>query len=176
MIAAQDGVTMTRAYQKRVLKMSGNPMCRKCHKRLETIGHILSHCESYFWTLYKERHDQVLRVLHVHLCRKLGLRAPEPWEPVPAVQENSKARMLWDVCHPTDREVEDRRPDLTLVLKEQNTVLLLEMACAYDSILEEREDEKLAKYDDLAADLGLQFHGYRVKRVPLVIGDLGSIG
>jgi len=61
-VAAQDGVIMTRAYQSRVLKKSVSPMCRKCHKMPETTGHILSHCESHFWTLYKERHDQVLGV------------------------------------------------------------------------------------------------------------------
>jgi len=31
-VAAQDGVIMTRAYQSRVLKKSVSPMCRKCHK------------------------------------------------------------------------------------------------------------------------------------------------
>ena len=32
------------------------------------------------------------------------------------------------------------------------------------------------KYEELAADLALQFPGNKVKSVPLVIGDLGSIG
>ena len=67
-MAAQDGVIMTRAYQSRVLKKSVNPMCRKCHKRPETISHTLAHGEKYSWTLYKDRHDQVVGVLYYHLC------------------------------------------------------------------------------------------------------------
>ena len=55
-------------------------------------------------------------------------------------------------------------------------MLLLEMACCYDSLLEEREMEKRQKYEELTADLALQFLGHKVKSVPLVIGDLGSIG
>ena len=94
---------MTRAYQSRVLKKSVSPMCRKCHKMPETTGHILSHCESHFWTLYKERHDQVMGVLYYHLCRKLGLKVFKPSEPFPAVQDNDRARMMWDVSLPTDR-------------------------------------------------------------------------
>ena len=81
-VAAQDGVIMTRAYQARVLKRDVNPLCRKCRKRPETTGYILAHCEKYNWTLYKERHDQVLRILYFHLCRVMGLRLIRPWEPI----------------------------------------------------------------------------------------------
>ena len=126
-------------WQSRVLKKSVSPMCRKCHRMPETTGHILSHCESHFWTLYKERHDQVLGVLYYHLCRKLGLKVFKPWEPIPVVQENDRARLMWDVSSPTDRALVHWRTDITLTLKESKTTLLLEMACCYDSLLEERE-------------------------------------
>ena len=130
-IAAQDGVIMTRAYQSRVLKKSVNPMCRKCHGWPETIGHILSCCPVHQWTLYKDKHNQVLGTLYYHLCKVLGLKALKPWEPIPAVQENDRARLLWDASIPTDRMLEHRRPDITLVLKKSKKILLLEMACAY---------------------------------------------
>ena len=103
-------------------------------------------------------------------------QAFKPWEPVPAVQENDRARLMWDVSLPTDRALVHRRPDITLTLNESNTTLLLEMARCYDSLLEEREMEKQQKYEELAADLALQFLGNKVKSVPLVIGNLGSIG
>ena len=167
---------MTRAYQSRVLKKSVSPMCRKCHRMPETTGHILSHCESHFWTLYKERHDQGLGVLYYHLCRKLGLKVFKPWKSIPAVQETDRARLMWDVSLSTDRALVHRRPDITLTLKESKTTLLLEMACCYDSLIEERQKEKQQKYEELVADLALQFPGNKVKSVPLVIGDLGSIG
>lgn len=175
-VAAQDGVIMTRAYQARVLKKSVNPMCRKCHKRPETIGHILSHCESYNWTLYKERHDQVLGVLHHHLCRNLGLRMSKPWEPIPPVLENDSVVLRWDPSIPTDRVLEHRRPDMVLIQKDRKRVVLCEMACAYDSLVEERQKEKGRKYEELAADMATQYRGHRVIIAPLVIGDMGSIG
>lgn len=62
-VAAQDGVVMTRAYLAQVLKMPVSVLCRRCHKMPETIGHILSRCEQHFWSLYKERHDRVLAVV-----------------------------------------------------------------------------------------------------------------
>ena len=83
---------------------------------------------------------------------------------------------MWDVSLPTDRALVHWRPDITLTLKESKTTLLLEMACCYDSLLEERQKEKQQKYEELDADLALQFPGNKVKSVPLVIGDMGSIG
>ena len=115
-------------------------------------------------------------VLYYHLCRKLGLKVFKPWEPIPVVQENDRARLMWDVSSPTDRALVHWCPDITLTLKESKSTLLLQMACCYDSLLEERQKEKQQKYEQLAADLALQFPGNKVKSVPLVIGDLGSIG
>ena len=65
---------------------------------------------------------------------------------------------------------------MILVLKRSKNILLLEMGCAYGSLLEEREVEKRNKYEELAADLSGQCRGYRLRTVPIVIGDLGSIG
>ena len=58
-MAAQDGVIMTRAYMARALKIPVkipvSVLCRRCHKMPETIGHIRSKCENYFWSLYMEK-------------------------------------------------------------------------------------------------------------------------
>ena len=63
----QDGVVMTQAYMARVLKMPVSVLCRRCHSMTETIGHILAKCETYFWSLYMERHNRVLAVVHQSL-------------------------------------------------------------------------------------------------------------
>ena len=59
MMAAQGGVIKTNAFMARVQRASISPKCRLCGSD-ETLGHVLSNCKSYQWTLYKERHDRVL--------------------------------------------------------------------------------------------------------------------
>lgn len=59
-IAAQDGVIHTAVYCNKILKHPTSPTCRACSRREETLGHILSGCESHTWGLYKERNDRVL--------------------------------------------------------------------------------------------------------------------
>ena len=69
------------------------------------------------------------------------------------MQENDRARLMLDVSLPTNRVLEHQCRDVTLTLKESKVTLLLEMACCYDSLLEEREKEKRQKHEELAADL-----------------------
>ena len=84
------------------------------------------------------------------------------------MQENDRSRLMWDVSLPTDWVLVHRHSDITLTLKESNSTLLLEMACCYDSLLEEREKEKRQKYEELAADLALQF--------PCKISEISATG
>ena len=53
--------------------------------------------------------------------------------------------------------------------------MLLEMACAYDSLKGEQAKEKGCKYDELHADLANQHAGFSIRIVPIIIGDMGSI-
>ena len=42
-----------------------------CQNKDETIGHILSSCESPQWSLLKERHDRVVYRLMMGLAKRL---------------------------------------------------------------------------------------------------------
>ena len=73
-VAAQDGVILTRAYRARVLKELIPQACRVCKQALETIRHILSACEPLHWT---ERHDKALYRLMLALAAKYQLAVPQ---------------------------------------------------------------------------------------------------
>ena len=44
---------------------------------METLGHILSVCEGFKWSLYKARHDGILNILVGAAARRLGLQIPK---------------------------------------------------------------------------------------------------
>ena len=50
-------------------------------------------------------------------------------------------------------------------LKDRKTIYLFEMACIHDTLLEEWQSEKAAKYDELAADLATQQRGFKYPAV-----------
>ena len=181
-IAAQDGVIHTRSYQVRVLKLDVPQVCRVCHGSPETVGHVLSSCEPLSWTLYKQRHDRVLYQLMLMLCKKHSITVPESlkwgpsgWDGV-AVLEGSEVRLVVDLSIPTDRQLTERRPDLVAYYRELGRIVIYEIACAWEPLIEDRQREKGGKYRELAADLATQWPGWKVQTTPLVVGDLGSLG
>ena len=70
-----------------------------------------------------------------------------------------KAKLVVDVSIPTDRDLTARRPDIIVYLKECNLAVILEVAVAWKTLLEEREKEKSNKYRELAADLATRHPG-----------------
>lgn len=180
-VAMQDGVLHTRAYQVRILKKTISPTCRVCKLRDETIGHLLSSCEPQKWVAYKARHDRVLYQLVLGLASKFKLTLPESlkwgcegWSGV-GVIENSQMKLVIDISLPTDEEFTARRPDLIAYAKCEQRAIIFEVAVAWEPLIPEREDEKRGKYEALARDLKNQLPGWKTEVRPLVVGDLGSM-
>ncbi len=179
-VAAQDGVIHTRAYQHRVLRISGvSPDCRRCGAP-ETIYHILSSCPVYAFTLIKDRHDRVLYQLVKAIAKSLKI-------PVPAYMRlvGGKAKagalggggreILVDQLIPTRETIRERRPDLVVTDQKQGKIMIFDVACSGERRIKEREKEKWAKYQELAADMAGRNKGYKVSVVPVVVGDLGVV-
>ena len=78
---------------------------------------------------------------------------------------------MWDISILTDHIIEARRPDLVVVDKKRRTC---NFAVPGDSRIEEKEKEKIEKYQDLRRKLQ-KIWNVRVKIIPLVVGSLGAI-
>ena len=179
-VTAQDGVTGTRAYKKRIQKKEVPPECRVCGKEPETIGHIMSACQGYLWTLFKERHDRVLYLLVKTVMESLNLNIPDSMRASggvakPAVYGTEERRVLVDQNCPTMEQMEHTRPDLVLRLAKEKRIHIMDVACSWEPRVTEREKEKKEKYQPLAADLAKQWQGYKVTVTPVVMGTLGLV-
>ena len=114
--ASQDGVIHTAAYCHRILGENCSPICRECGGAVETLGHILSACESYKWSLYKTRHDGILNVLVRAAAEELKIQIPENrWDNnqriKSAIYGGERAVFQVDQCFQTKGRIEARRPD-----------------------------------------------------------------
>ena len=156
--------------------------CRVYHGAPETIGHILSACAAHEWTFMKWRHDRLLYVLVrsiftakeipiTNAYRELHGRAvPGKYGPA------GEFEVAVDQLCPTKGTITERRPDVLIRNFRSGRVTIMEVAAAYESCLETREADKRAKYQILTADLAGQETGWRVRCVPVVMGDLGTVG
>lgn len=174
--AAQDQALRTRYVQRMVDGNNISPICRKCNIRNETINHIASECPALAQNQYKKRHDSVAKALHWSLCKKHQLPCSNKWyEHQPeGVIENDQAKVLWDYGIRTDRVIRANRPDVTLIDKVKKKVSLIDVAVPWDTRVEEKEREKIDKYQDLKIEIR-RIWDMPVEIVPIIIGTLGTI-
>ena len=142
---------------------------------------MLSSCKAHEWTYMKWRHDRALYVLvrAVFTARRIAMPAAyrEYWgRAVPgSFGSSSTTEILVDQVIQTDRVVENRRPDLVVRMPGERRIVIMEVAAAFEPCIREREFEKRNKYRELAADLARQHPSWRVKTIPVVLGDLGTL-
>ena len=88
-------------------------------------------------------------MLHWNLCKKYHLPTSEKlWEHnVEKVLQNEEVKILWDFKIQTDKNLAHNIPDMTVIKKKQ--VWLIDVAIPGDSRINQKEVEKITKYQDL---------------------------
>jgi len=85
-----------------------------------------------------------------------------------------KNKILWDMNIQMDHVIEHRRPDIVVVDKDNKRVLLIDTAVPADARVEEKEQEKMDRYQDLARELK-RLWKVETKVIPIVVGALGTV-
>ena len=88
--------------------------------------------------------------------------------------ETDRVKILWDFNIQTDHVIQHRRPDIVVVEKEAKRTWVIDIAVAGDSRVDDKETEKIDKYQDLAREIR-KLWKTDVKVVPIVVGGLGTI-
>ena len=94
------------------------------------------------------------KIVRWKLARKCNFEAGDKWyeyEPE-SVLENKDYKILWDFSIQTDHIIEARRPNLVVVDKERSCKII-DFAIPGVSRIEEKEQDKIEKYQDLGREL-----------------------
>ena len=175
-MAAQNQSIRTNLVKAKIDKSQGDSLCRLCKKADESIDHIVSGCSKLAQKEYKRRHDNLGKIVHWKVAKECRFEVASKWyehEPE-SVLENEDYKILWDFSIQTDHVIEARRPDLVVVNKKERTCKIIDFAVPGDSRIEEKEKEKIEKYQDLGRELK-KLWNVRMKIIPLVVGSLGAI-
>ena len=84
-----------------------------------------------------------------------------------SVLEIEDYKILWDFSIQTDRVIEARRSDLVVVDKKERSCKIIDFLVPGDSRIEEKEKDKIEKYEDLGRELQ-KIWNVKVKIIPLV--------
>ena len=174
-VAPQNQSIRTNLVKAKIDKSQGDSSCRVCRKVDESIDLIVSGCSKLAQKEYKRRHDNLCKIVHWKLARKCNFEAGNKWyehEPE-SVLENEDYKILWDFSIQTDHVIEARRLHLVRVDKERSCKII-DFAVPGDSGIEEKEKDKIEKYQDLGRELQ-KIWNVKVNIIPLIVGSLGII-
>ena len=176
--AAQDQALRTNWIKANIDKQDCSPLCRLCNKKDESAMHIASGCEVLAQRQYKLRHDLVGRRVHWEVCKKHGIDCSEKWfdhtpEKITSTSDGN-VEILWDVEIETGKKVKHNRPDIIIKERERNKWTFVDVTVPMDHRVEEKENEKIEKYLDLATEVKRDNH-VKIEIIPVVIGAMGTI-
>ena len=174
-IVAQNQIIRTKLVKAKIDKSQKDTICRLCKKVDERIDHVVSGCSTLAQE-YKRRHDNLGKIVHWKLARKCNFEDGDKWyehEPE-SVLENEDYKILWDFSIQTDHVIDTWGPHLVVVDKKRRTCKTTDFAVHTDSRIEEKEKEKIEKYQDLRRELQ-KIWNVKVKIIPLVMGSYGAI-
>ena len=89
--------------------------------------------------------------------------------------ENEEIKVLWDINIQCDNLIEARRPDLIIIDKKKQKGIIIYIAVPADVQVEEKEKEKVEKYQDLKKEVRRLWKLRNVEIVSVVLGALGSV-
>ena len=84
-------------------------------------------------------------------------------------------KLLWDFHVQSDHVIEHCRPDLLLVKKKTKEAIIIDIAVPGDARINDKEQDKILKYQDLKREIKTVWQLRKVSVVPIVIGALGAV-
>ena len=109
--------------------------------------------------------------------RKYDLSRSEKWcdHQPDGVVENEWCKILWDMNIQCDRVIEARIPDIVVVDKENNKVIIVDIPSLWNYRVYVKEGEKIEKDQDLKREIGKLWGIKKQEVVPVVVGALGAV-
>jgi hypothetical protein len=179
-IAIQDQVVATRNYLKYIVKdpNTSDDKCRRCGTMQETVQHILAGCTMLAQTAYKNRHDNVGKIVHQQLIKYYKIGEPnEPYykyEPAKIIHKNN-IKIYWDRTILTDQTIPHNRPDIIIHNQINNTAIMIDFAVVDNNNLDSIYTTKIQKYVALSQEIKDLWNLENTKTIPVIISTTGLI-
>ncbi|XP_029657681.1 uncharacterized protein LOC115231938 [Octopus sinensis] len=131
---------------------SADSLCNHCKKSKKTVDHMATQCGKMLNSDYLRRHNEVVKCIHLNLCRMYGLKKARRLKghSVQSTLSTGKVEIRVDSTILTETKVEYNKPDIFVHDKVRNEINLIEVGITSQDRLKQVEVEKCHKYDLLA--------------------------
>ena len=91
--------------------------CRMCCERDNSLTHLTAECKRLVQKQYKQKPDNIARIVHLELCKKFGLvgKVKKYNHKRVSVVENERVKILWDFNIQTDHIIQQGKPNIIVL-------------------------------------------------------------
>ncbi|XP_029654034.1 uncharacterized protein LOC115227295 [Octopus sinensis] len=125
---------------------------------------------------YLRRHNEVVKCIHLHLCRAYGIKRGRKLKAhsVQSIISTHNAEIRVDTSIMTETKVQSNKPDIFVHDKTKQEITLIEVGITLQDRLKHVETEKFHKYDLLANELSILYY-VKIKIIPIVLKRDGVV-
>jgi len=135
---------------------------------------LICKCSKLAQLEYKKRYNKVAGAVHWSLCEICHIKRSEQWYQHTAepVIETQSVKILWDM---NIHVIKHRWPDILVIDKNyKRALLLIDIAVPADAGVEEKEQKKMDRHQDMARELK-RLWKVETKVIPIVVEALGTV-
>ncbi|XP_029656130.1 uncharacterized protein LOC115230029 [Octopus sinensis] len=145
-------------------------LCSHCKKCKKTVDHLATQCGKMLNSDYLRRHNEVVKCIHLHLCRTYGIKRGSKLKThsVQSILSTQNVEIRVDMSIMTETKVQSNKPDIFVYDKTKQEITLIEVGITSQDRLKQVEIEKFRKYDLLANELSILYDA-KVKIIPVVL-------
>ena len=156
--------------------------CRLCRSGQESVKHLLSNCNELAKHVYTQRHNNALKCFFFPMLKQFGfIDEIPPWCSSKTIQpeyENDEYLVHWDVPEYSGKDGEtikdSARPDGKLIMKKEKKVFLIEQTVPWITNRDTKYELKKEKYLEVQSYLRLEYPGFHIDQVTLVVDVFGG--
>ena len=129
--------------QDRNLFLKDGSKCPHCNKSRKTVDHVATKCEKAL-PIYKMRHDEVLRCIHLSLTRKYNFSDNQKikYHKVLKVIDNPYAKIVSDMNFTTNNSIQFNKPDIVVFDNLNKKITIVEIGITSQENLQQTESFK----------------------------------
>ncbi|KAG0435685.1 hypothetical protein DMUE_4596 [Dictyocoela muelleri] len=152
------------------MSMHNSLKCFYCHKVKICVDHLATCCKSLVRLKYSDRHDQMLKCIHLYLCNKYGISKINKisMHKMHKVMKNENVEIRCDLPIQTKNKVKINKPDILVIDKINRKITIVEVGVTSPELIYVTESEKKRKYEDLKNELEIMY-GYETVIIPFVM-------
>jgi hypothetical protein len=145
--------------------------CPHCQIKMKTVDHMATQCDRMLAHDYMRRHNEVLRCIHLEICRRYGLTNNKKIgsHSVQQCIANNRVEIRVDTRISTRIQVKYNKPDIFIFDKVKREIVIVEVGITSFDNLRAVETEKKNKYDYLANHCAAIHKATNTKIIPYVM-------